>query len=218
MKIKRKVSRTISFKIIDMYQNEFLGGFNKAKTVCFRLGVIKEKMMTLKNTPEGLSGTPKVACSDCNLRELCMPVGLNVADMQKLDAVVATRKRVAQGETLFSCGELFTSIFAVRTGFFKTCVSSEDGREQVTGFQMAGEIIGEYTGVIMKYGSSMNYSWMYPSSLPGYENLQINGNNAGNLLRFVNDLENHNCYIAYVPDDNKWKLFYLFLCRTLGVK
>jgi CRP/FNR family transcriptional regulator len=30
----------------------------------------------------------------------------------------------------------------VRTGFFKTCVSSEDGRDQVTGFQMAGELLG----------------------------------------------------------------------------
>ena len=30
----------------------------------------------------------------------------------------------------------------MRTGFFKTRVSSEDGREQVTGFQMAGELLG----------------------------------------------------------------------------
>ena len=36
----------------------------------------------------------------------------------------------------------FASLYAVRTGFFKTCVSSEDGREQVTGFQMAGELLG----------------------------------------------------------------------------
>ena len=31
---------------------------------------------------------------------------------------------------------------SIRTGFFKTCVTTEDGRDQVTGFQMAGEIIG----------------------------------------------------------------------------
>ncbi len=30
----------------------------------------------------------------------------------------------------------------MRTGFFKTCVSSEDGRDQVTGFQMGGELLG----------------------------------------------------------------------------
>ena len=43
---------------------------------------------------------------------------------------------------LFRSGERFTSLYAIRTGFFKTCVTTEDGRDQVTGFQMAGEIIG----------------------------------------------------------------------------
>jgi len=43
---------------------------------------------------------------------------------------------------LFRAGQGFLSLYAVRTGFFKTCVSSEDGREQVTGFQMAGELLG----------------------------------------------------------------------------
>lgn len=84
----------------------------------------------------------KVACSNCNLRELCMPIGFNAADMQRLDEVVATRRKIKQGERLFSNGDTFTSLFAIRTGFFKTCISSEDGREQVTGFQMAGEIMG----------------------------------------------------------------------------
>ena len=84
----------------------------------------------------------KVACSNCNLRELCMPVGLNDQDMQRIDEVVATRRKVQRGENLFRNGDKFSALFAIRTGFFKTCVSSEDGRDQVTGFQMAGEIIG----------------------------------------------------------------------------
>ena len=86
--------------------------------------------------------TFKVACSNCNLRELCIPIGLEVTDMKKLDEVVATRRQVKQGQMLFGNGDAFTSLYAIRTGFFKTCVSNEDGREQVTGFQMAGEIIG----------------------------------------------------------------------------
>ena len=71
-----------------------------------------------------------------------MPIGLEVDDMKKLDEVVATRRQVKQGQMLFSNGDAFTSLYAIRTGFFKTCVANEDGREQVTGFQMAGEIIG----------------------------------------------------------------------------
>jgi len=86
--------------------------------------------------------TLKVACSNCNLRELCMPVGLSPQDLARIDDVVATRRRVKRGATLFRNGEVFESLFAIRTGFFKTCVTSGDGRDQVTGFQMAGEIIG----------------------------------------------------------------------------
>lgn len=84
----------------------------------------------------------KVACSNCNLRELCMPMGLDEEDLARLDALVATRRRVKRGGLLFRTGEAFTSLYAVRTGFFKTCIAADDGRDQVTGFQMAGEIIG----------------------------------------------------------------------------
>ena len=104
------------------------------KTVCFNDSIIFWQNMN--------SETFKVACSSCNLREICMPVGLNSEELDKLDEIVEKRRRVKQGELLFSSGDTFTSLYAIRTGFFKTCISSEDGREQVTGFQMAGEIIG----------------------------------------------------------------------------
>lgn len=71
-----------------------------------------------------------------------MPMGFDQTEMQKLDEVVATRIKVKQGSNLFSHGDPFTSLYAIRTGFFKTSISTEDGREQVTGFQMAGEIVG----------------------------------------------------------------------------
>ena len=86
--------------------------------------------------------TFKVACSNCNLRELCMPVDLSAADLARIDTLVDTRRKILRGESLYHNGESFNSLFAIRTGFFKTSVTLEDGREQVTGFQMAGEIIG----------------------------------------------------------------------------
>lgn len=84
----------------------------------------------------------KVACSSCNLRELCLPVGLTQPQLNHLDSLVAARRTVKRGEALFHSGDPFRSVYAVRTGFFKTRVSSEDGRDQVTGFQMAGELLG----------------------------------------------------------------------------
>lgn len=71
-----------------------------------------------------------------------MPLGLNEDQLKRIDDIVATRRKVKRGGTLFRNGESFTSLYAIRTGFFKTCVATEDGRDQVTGFQMAGEVIG----------------------------------------------------------------------------
>jgi len=62
--------------------------------------------------------------------------------LRQLDTLVAARRTVKRGDALFHSGEPFRSVYAVRTGFFKTRVSSEDGRDQVTGFQMAGELLG----------------------------------------------------------------------------
>src|SRR5687768_6613076 len=80
----------------------------------------------------------KVACSSCSLRELCLPLGMRSADVERLDTLVANRRRVRRGGALFHVGDPFTALYAVRTGFFKSCVASEDGANQVTGFQMAG--------------------------------------------------------------------------------
>ena len=84
----------------------------------------------------------KTACSTCNLRELCLPVGLKKDEIESLDELVYTRKKVKRGDSLFRSGDSFQSLYAIRTGFFKTRVATEDGRDQVTGFQMAGELIG----------------------------------------------------------------------------
>ncbi len=76
------------------------------------------------------------------MRELCMPVGLSHDELDRIDSIIGARRKVKRGETLFHNGERFTHLYAIRTGFFKTSITSEDGRDQVTGFQMAGEIIG----------------------------------------------------------------------------
>ena len=84
-----------------------------------------------------------VACSSCNLREICLPVGMTQTELEYVNSrLVAGRRKVARGETLFRAGDRFESLFPVWTGFFKTRVASKDGRDQVTGFQMAGELLG----------------------------------------------------------------------------
>ncbi len=82
------------------------------------------------------------ACSQCNLQELCLPIGLSEAELSLVDSLVDERRKVARGEAIFRAGERFTAIYAVKLGFFKTEVLSEDGRHQVTSFYMPGEVLG----------------------------------------------------------------------------
>jgi len=84
----------------------------------------------------------KTVCSSCSLRELCLPMGLSEAEIEQLDTMVYTRKRVKRGENIYRAGDDFSSLYAIRSGFFKSNVILEDGRDQVTGFHMPGEIMG----------------------------------------------------------------------------
>lgn len=88
------------------------------------------------------SARAAVQCSTCNLREICLPCGFTNKDAARLDGLVYTRRSLKRGEALYRAGDDFQYIYAVRTGFFKTTHTLEAGREQVTGFSMAGELLG----------------------------------------------------------------------------
>lgn len=96
------------------------------------------KQNVIPITSQGL----KVACSECNMRELCLPFDLSDDDMGRLDNLIGGGRKLKRGQHLYRAGDAFESIYAVKAGFFKTDVLTEDGRDQVTGFQMAGEILG----------------------------------------------------------------------------
>jgi CRP/FNR family transcriptional regulator len=97
---------------------------------------IAERAVTLSNPGH------RTACSQCNLQELCLPVGLSETELAVVDKLVGGRRKVARGQALFHSSEPFTAIYAVKLGFFKTEILATDGRHQVTGFHMAGEVLG----------------------------------------------------------------------------
>ncbi|MBL8458936.1 MAG: fumarate/nitrate reduction transcriptional regulator Fnr [Zoogloea sp.] len=84
----------------------------------------------------------KTACSQCNLRELCLPFGLDPGEINQLDELVGSRRKIKRQQHLYRSGDPFEAIYAIRAGSFKTDVILEDGRDQVTGFQMTGEVLG----------------------------------------------------------------------------
>lgn len=85
--------------------------------------------------------TLETLCSNCHLRDLCLPCSLGVADVERLDRLPLIRRRVRQGETLYRMHDRFQFIYAVRSGTFKSSLTLADGREQVSGFYMAGELM-----------------------------------------------------------------------------
>ena len=84
----------------------------------------------------------KVACRNCSLTTLCLPMGLEPDDVEKLDEIVKRNRPLHRGDHLFRDGDRFHSLFVVKTGSVKTYAPSEDGGEQVLGFHLPGELIG----------------------------------------------------------------------------
>jgi CRP/FNR family transcriptional regulator len=84
----------------------------------------------------------KAACKDCSLRELCLPLGLSEPDISALDKVIRRRRALKKGELLYRFGDPLRSLYAIRNGSLKTTGLIEDGRAQVTGFYLPGELLG----------------------------------------------------------------------------
>jgi CRP/FNR family transcriptional regulator, anaerobic regulatory protein len=86
--------------------------------------------------------TFKAHCQTCSLRELCLPAAFTSDEIKQFDALVAERTRLKCHDSLYRAGDPFYALYAIRSGSLKTIVIGEDGREQVTGYHMLGEIVG----------------------------------------------------------------------------
>src|SRR6476620_8215524 len=84
----------------------------------------------------------KASCAACSMHQLCLPMGLDDADMSRLDAIIGRRRKVPRDTYLYRMGDSFTNLYAIRLGHFKTFQINVSGEQQITGFQMAGELLG----------------------------------------------------------------------------
>jgi CRP/FNR family transcriptional regulator len=83
-----------------------------------------------------------VTCAKCNLRETCLSSGVPAEHLSQVEKIVFARTRIRRGAPLYRAGEASNCIYAVRSGFFKSVITDREGREQVTGFYMSGELLG----------------------------------------------------------------------------
>lgn len=84
----------------------------------------------------------KRACSECSLHDLCLPDGLSVGEMQRLEQLVETSGPLHRGDHLFRRNDAFIYLYVVRVGCVKSYVNNEAGEEQVFGFHLPGELVG----------------------------------------------------------------------------
>ncbi|MGD8925438.1 MAG: fumarate/nitrate reduction transcriptional regulator Fnr [Thioalkalispiraceae bacterium] len=82
------------------------------------------------------------ACQQCGIYGLCLPMGLKRGDLDLLDSIIKRRRPLKKGEHLYSAGEEFTSVYAIRSGSIKSYTINEEGEEHVIGFKMPGDLVG----------------------------------------------------------------------------
>lgn len=84
----------------------------------------------------------KVACKNCSLATLCLPVGLEPDDVERLDEIVKRGRPYHRGDHVFRENDSFRNLRVITSGSVKTYTPNEDGGEQVLGFHLPGELIG----------------------------------------------------------------------------
>ena len=83
-----------------------------------------------------------VTCKDCGIYSLCREVNGPDVDLRLLETIVRNRKIFKRGELLYRVGEPLRAVYAIRSGSVKSYVLTNDGRVQITGFHIAGEVLG----------------------------------------------------------------------------
>lgn len=94
------------------------------------------------NQARKCGGGYSISCSNCSLNQLCIPFSLDENELRTLDDVIERKKPFHKGDCLFEAGQQFKSLFAVRSGSFKTYLVDDQGVEQITAFHLPGDVIG----------------------------------------------------------------------------
>lgn len=85
----------------------------------------------------------QVSCGVCALHRLCLPLGIDKEDIDRLANIVSRRRPpLRRGEYLFHAGDPFRAVYVIRAGSVKMVNGSREGDERITGFYLPGELIG----------------------------------------------------------------------------
>ncbi len=96
-------------------------------------------LLKLEEVPLSKAG---ISCANCKTRNFCLSQNFNEYEIDRVNSIVQTRRTIKKGTKLIKTGMTFQSIYAIRTGYFKTSFKTESGETQLLGFQMTGDSLG----------------------------------------------------------------------------
>ncbi|WP_417715082.1 helix-turn-helix domain-containing protein [Rhodanobacter ginsengisoli] len=93
-------------------------------------------------SPMADDGREASFCDTCAFSSVCVAAGYDKPELVELQCLVEHAGPFRTGEHVFRTGDPFRAIYAVRRGTVKTRTIDREGREQVLGFYLPGEVIG----------------------------------------------------------------------------
>lgn len=101
-----------------------------------------------------------IRCQNCNFSHLCLPLNLTTNELDSLNSIIRRESPLHKQDELIRAGTPFTSLFAVRSGSFKSYTLSGDGEQQIIAFHLPGDIIGfnGLTGVHQSFTQALETS------------------------------------------------------------
>src|SRR5690554_4437355 len=83
-----------------------------------------------------------VSCIDCRLSDVCLPLRLHLADVDRLNRIVQRKRPLQKNQYIYRTDEPFHSIYAIRSGVVKSTFLNDRGQEKIIGFYLPGELVG----------------------------------------------------------------------------
>ncbi|CAA2930893.1 Fumarate and nitrate reduction regulatory protein [Arsenophonus endosymbiont of Bemisia tabaci Q2] len=100
--------------------------------------MIPEKNVVLRIQSGGCASH----CQDCSISQLCIPFTFNEHELDQLDSIIERKKLIQKGQTLFKAGDELKSLYAIKSATIKSYTITDEADEQITGFHLAGDLVG----------------------------------------------------------------------------
>lgn len=83
-----------------------------------------------------------IQCNQCGMQSICVPAGLVPSDVDLMDKSSREPHVYNKRTMVYSPDQPMHSLFAIKSGSVKCYTIDSDGKQQITSFHLAGDIIG----------------------------------------------------------------------------